>query len=204
MERREYLINLVTSPGGMAIDAAAVAVGIGVGLSSGPALGVVAGAATYAAVFTVVTISGLGSRMASAEADRHAWSAAKGHLAAAKASRDRLASMRVPDQEIKALLELAATRGAAYLAACETARSRDPVAEDALAECVSIADLYLKELDGAATERRYGLADADPFADARARTAAALRDKAAMVEKAALDLSGGLSPADRMGVKESL
>ena len=188
----------------MALDALSVAVGIGVGLVSGPALGIVAGVASYAVIFAIVMVSGLGSTMASSEMDRRAWSAARGHLAAAKEARNRLASMRVPDPEIKALLELAATRGVAYLAACESARSRDPLAEDALAECVSIADLYLKELDGAATERRYGLADADPFADARARTAAALRDKAAIIEKAALDLSGGLSPADRMGVKESL
>jgi len=48
------------------------------------------------------------------------------------------------------------------------------------------------------------LPDADPFADARERTLAALRDRASIIEHATLNLSGGLSSADRMEIKESL
>lgn len=204
MNRREYVRNLGASPVGIALSAVAVSAGGFLGIRIGPVVGLVSGFVALAGIFLVLFISGIGSRLAAAEQGRRAWATARPRLDAARDARNRLASLRVPEPEIKALLELVATRGMAYLTACETARSHDPLAEDALAESVSIADLYLKELDGAATEKRFGLADADQFADARARTRSALLAQAAVLEKATMDLSGGLSPADRMEIKESL
>lgn len=204
MNRHEYLKNLALSPVGIALGAVAISLGGFLGIQIGPLVGLVSGVATLVGFFVVLSLAGIGSALASAEQARRTWSAARPRLDSARDARNRLASLRIPDPEIKALLELVATRGSTYLAACESVRSRNPLAEDALAESVSIADLYLRELDGAATEKRYGLADADPFADAKARTKAALLAQAAIIEKAALDLSGGLSPADRMEVKESL
>jgi len=204
MNRRDYLKNLTASPVGLALVAVALALGALVGVRVSPAVGIAAGFCSLFGAFGVLSMTGLGSRLATGELERRTWNAARPFLDVAKDARNRLATLRVPDPEIKSLLELLAARGAAYLSACESARSRDPLAEDALAESVSIADLYLRELDGAATEKRYGLADADPFADARGRVRAALMDKATVIEKATLGLSGGLSPADRMEVKESL
>jgi hypothetical protein len=204
MNRREYVRNLAASPVGIALGAVAVSVGGFLGIRIGPVVGFVSGFATLAGFLIVISLAGVGSTLAAAEQRRRAWAATRPRLDAARDARNRLASLRIPDPEIKALLELVATRGTAYLSACESARSHDPLAEDALAESVSIADLYLKELDSASTEKRFGLADADPFADAKARTGSALRAQAAVVEKATLDLSGGLSSADRMDIKESL
>ncbi|MBU0926116.1 MAG: hypothetical protein KKA67_00045 [Spirochaetes bacterium] len=204
MDRREYISNLARSPLGLASAGAALIAGAAAWASIGPVAGILLAAGSLAALAGVETVTGLGSKAASAEAARRAWASSRRYLAEAKERRTRLATMRVPDPEVKALLELAATRGSAYLTACETARSRDPLAEEALADCVSLADLYLKELDGASTERRYGLEDADPFADAKARTVAALIDRAAVIANSTLALSGGLSPADAMDVKERL
>ncbi len=204
MNRREYIRNLAASPVGIALGAVAVSVGGFLGIRIGLVVGLVSGVATLAGFFLFLSISGIGSKLAATEQGRRIWASARPRLDAARDARNRLASLRIPDPEIKALLELVATRGTTYLTACETARSHDPLAEDALAESVSIADVYLKELDGAATEKRFGLSDADPFADARARTRSALLAQAAVVEKAAMDLSGGLSPADKMEIKESL
>lgn len=188
----------------MAAVAVSVAAGLFAGFLSNAAFGTAAGAAALVAVASALTLTGSGPRIAARESQRRAWSSARTYLESARAARNRLAAMRVPDGEIKAALDLVATRGAAYLSACESARSRDPLAEDALSESVALADIYLKELDGASTERRFGLPDDDPFADAKARTLAALLDKAAIIGKATLGLSGGLSPADQMAVKESL
>jgi hypothetical protein len=181
-----------------------VATGVLTGISAGMLPGIAAGAAALALLHAAATLSGFGPRAAAAEGERRAWAEAGRHLEAAKAQRDRLSSLRVPDPEVKSLLEFAAMRGSSYLSACHAAKTRDPRAEDALAECVNLADLYLKELDGQATEKRYGLADADPFADARERTTSALRDSIAIIEKATKDIGGGLSPADRMEIQESL
>jgi len=204
MTRRTYLINLVTSPAGIALAVLALVVGTLLGLKVGAAVGVVAGVLTLAADLAVLTISGAGSKLAMAETDRREWSKARLYLDTVRQNRDRLATLRITDTDVKAMLQRAAEGATRYLVACESARSRAPQAEDALADCLSIADLYIKELDGAATERRYGLADADPFVDARNRTIAAMRDRVAILDKSVLDLNGGLTSADRMEIKETL
>ena len=196
--------NLASSVPGMAMMALALVVGTVLGLKVGVAVGMAAGILTLAADVVVLTVSGVGPRLAAAEADRQQWTNARPYLDAARANRDRLGTMRIADDDVKAMLQLAAERATRYLAVCESARSRAPLAEDALADCLSIADLYLKELDGASTERRYKLPDADPFVDARTRTLAALRDRVAILDKAIQDLDGGLTSADRMEIKEML
>ena len=184
--------------------AIAVGTGIAVAMANNLATGAAVAVLTLVSLNVAATLAGLGPRAAAAEQERLDWAIARRHLELAKASRDRLASLRVPDPELKSLLELAAVRGSGYLSACLAARSRDPRAEDALSDCVSLADIYLKELDGASTERRYSLEDADPFAAAKERTLAALRDRIALVELATRNLSSGLTPADAMEIKETL
>jgi hypothetical protein len=204
MTRRTYLTNLATSVAGIAMALLALVVGTLVGQKAGAAVGTVAGIIALAAAFVILTISGAGSRLAAAEVERREWSNARRYLDAVRDNRDRLATIRITDPEVRAMLQLAAERATRYLVACESAHSRAPLAEDALADCLSIADLYIKELDGASTERRYGLVDADPFADARNRTLAAMRDRMAILDKSILDLDGGLTSADRMEIKETL
>lgn len=204
MTRRTYLISLATSVAGIAIALLALVVGALVGLKTGVAAGSIAGIITLGSAFVVLTISGAGSKLAAAEVERREWSDARRYLDAARVNRDRLATIRITDPDIRAMLQLAAQRATRYLVACESAHSRAPLAEDALADCLSVADLYIKELDGASTERRYGLVDADPFVDARNRTLAALRDRIAILDKSILDLDGGLTSADSMEIKETL
>jgi len=182
----------------------ALVVGTLVGLKAGAAVGTTAGIIALAAAFVILTMSGAGSRLAAAEVERREWSDARRYMDAVRDNRDRLATIRITDSDVRAMLQLAAERATRYLVACESAHSRAPLAEDALADCLSIADLYIKELDGASTERRYGLPDTDPFADARDRTLAALRDRIAILDKSILDLDGGLTSADRMEIKETL
>ncbi|HUW69948.1 MAG TPA: hypothetical protein VMX33_06915 [bacterium] len=204
MTRRTYLINLATSMAGVAMALLALVVGTLVGLKAGAAVGTTAGIIALAAAFVILTMSGAGSRLAAAEVERREWSDARRYMDAVRDNRDRLATIRITDSDVRAMLQLAAERATRYLVACESAHSRAPLAEDALADCLSIADLYIKELDGASTERRYGLPDTDPFADARDRTLAALRDRIAILDKSILDLDGGLTSADRMEIKETL
>ncbi|HPB66092.1 MAG TPA: hypothetical protein PLW80_06005 [Spirochaetales bacterium] len=204
MDLRRYLGLYAVSPLGLAMSAASVAVGAAVGFAASPLAGVAACLVTEATAFAITTASGLGPKAAVAEGERRAWAEASERLEAVKRDRDRLATMRLPDDELGSLVRLAATRGASYLAASRNAKSRVPQAEEALSDCLSVADLYLKELDAASTERRHGLDDADPFADAKGRAKAALVDKAAIIEKATRDLSGGLSSADAMDIKERL
>lgn len=203
MNTRDYLRFLAASPVGLGTMALSVAAGAASGASLGAAAGLGIGAASLVGLGLAATLTGLGPRAAARERERRDWARAREALAAAKAARGRLATLRVPDAEVQALAMLAATRGQAYLAACESARTQDPRATYALEECVELVDLYLRELDGASTEKRYGLADADPFADAKARTLAALRDRIAVVESAVAGLRGP-APSQLMETKEIL
>ncbi|MBN2875939.1 MAG: hypothetical protein JXM71_12650 [Spirochaetales bacterium] len=204
MRSSEYIALLFASPLGLGLSGLSLAAALAAWFLVSPFAGIVTGVLALPGLLALATLFGAGPQAAAAELERRTWAKAKGHLAAARKTRDRLSSLRVPDQTIKSLLELVAMRGSSYLAACDSAKTRDPRAEEALADCLDIADLYLKELDGASTERRFGLPDEDPFAAATERAAAALKDRAAIIGKAAQDLSGGCSPADTMEIKESL
>lgn len=210
MTTRDYWKHYSVSALGLASAALALAAGAFAWMKAGMAgalplfAGLLAAALSYGLLSAVFMATGLGPRSAVAERDRRAWSRDRSALEAVRVLADRLAALRISDPAVGKAAELASLKARAYLAACERARSRDPGADDAVAECLSIIGIFQKEADNTATERRYGLPDADPFADASARTAAALADKAAVLDKAALDLAGGLGGEARLSIKESL
>jgi hypothetical protein len=204
MQLSRYIKDYSLSPLGIANGGIALLAGFVVGSLTGFMAGLLSGAASLVAIFVLALYSGSGPRFAAAEQERRLWAAGKERLAVASAKQKRLASMRVPDAAVKQLVDLAAMQAGMFIGACQKNRQRDPLAEDAISECVDLVDLYLKELDDASTERRYAMPDDDPFADAVQRVSAALRDKVAMLEKARLDIEGGLQREDRMAIKEQL
>jgi hypothetical protein len=78
------------------------------------------------------------------------------------------------------------------------------LAAEALSEAIELLDIHLKEKDEAATERRFGLKDADPFAEGESRIVAALTEKAAVLRERRIQIDGGLAAAGLMAVKEDL
>ncbi len=204
MQLRRYISNYALSPLGIANAGLAVLAGFLVGSVNGLLVGLLSGAGCLGALFALALYSGFGPRFAAAEHERRLWAAGKERLAVASAMQKRLATLRVPDPGVRKLVDLVAMQAGMFINACGTARQRDPVGEDAITQSIELVDLYLKELDDASTERRYALPDDDPFADAVQRVSAALRDKAAMLEKARMDIEGGLQREDRMAIKEQL
>jgi hypothetical protein len=166
--------------------------------------GLACAALGYPALSFAAFASGLGAKAALREGERRAWLAASERLEQAGKDARRLASLRIPDSAVKEMAELAALRARAYLDQCARVKSHEPRANDAIRESLELADLYMRELDDASTEKRYALDDGDPFADARVRVRAALADKAALLEKYALDLGPGIGREDQMSIKESL
>jgi hypothetical protein len=204
MHVRRYIKAYAVSPLGIANAALAVLAGFVAGSLAGVFAGLLAGVSALGLIFVLALHSGIGPRFAAAEHERRLWAAGKERLAAASAEQRRLASIRVPDPAVRKLVELVALQAGMFISSCDKARQRDPLGEDAITESLELVDLYLKELDDAATERRYALPDDDSFADAVQRVSAALRGKAALLEKARLDIEGGLQREDRMAIKEQL
>lgn len=204
MKLHRYIKDYALSPLGIANMGLALLTGFFVGMLTGFLAGLLSGAGSLVVIFVLALYSGLGPRFAAAERERSQWAVSKERLAQASAKQKRLASLRVPDPAVRQLVDLAAMQAGLFINACEKARQRDPLGEDAITECVELVDLHLKELDDASTERRYALPDNDPFAEATERVCAALRAKVAVLEKTRMDMEGGLQREDRMAIKEQL
>ncbi|HAE22638.1 MAG TPA: hypothetical protein DCG47_10000 [Spirochaetaceae bacterium] len=170
--------------------------------------GLIAGIASALLAYPLLSLaafaSGFGAKAALKEGERRAWLDASERLEQARKDARRLASFRISDPAIKEAAELTALRARAYLDQCARVKTHEPRANDAIRESLELLDIYVRELDDASTEKRYKLSDDDPFADARGRVSAALADKAALLEKYALDMGPGIGREDQMSIKESL
>ncbi len=176
--------------------------GAGAGLSPLPAA--LAGLALFALAGGAALLSGWGPRQALAARDAGIARARLGKLETAEKARQNLARMRIADAAATEAVQLVVLAAGEYLEACRRELSDDPVADAALDDAVGIVDIFLKEMDEAATEKRFGLKDSDPFVDARDRVIAALREKAALLRERRIQIDGGLSASGRMSVREEI
>ncbi len=116
----------------------------------------------------------------------------------------RLKVLRLPDPEASKALAFLVQSAGEYVASCRSTGSRSPEADARIADAIDVVDLYLKELDDASTEKRFGQADANPFENAKSRVLAVLAENARFVRDERVKLDGGLTPAERMAIKEEL
>ncbi|MDP2791416.1 MAG: hypothetical protein Q8O15_06615 [Rectinemataceae bacterium] len=172
------------------------------GLTAG--LGFLAGSAIVVVVGLVAVVSGWGPKSAIAALDAAEARERDGKLKATGEAREKLARLRLGEGEAAAALSLVVLAAGEYLEACRREGRQDPLAAAALEESLDIANIFLKEKDEAATEKRFGLDDKDPFADAEMRVAEALREKAALLRERRVQIDGGLSAEGRMSVMEEI
>lgn len=163
-----------------------------------------AGVGLVFAAGTLSLAAGWGPRQALAAQEAHGRRKRAARLAEAAAVRERIAALRIPDGQVDEAARLVVLAAGEYIDACRREGSDDPLADAAIGEALELVGLFLKEKDEAATERRFGLGDADPFPGAEGRVAAALREKAATLRERRIQIDGGLPPASRMAVREEI
>jgi hypothetical protein len=112
--------------------------------------------------------------------------------------------MRLADPAVAAARDLLVIEAGRLVEDCGRARTYDPEAVQAVIDAPALVDAWLREADESSTERRFGMADANPFPEAAARTAEALRAKAALVSARRAQAIGELSGADRIAIEEEL
>src|SRR5512133_2679669 len=185
MKTAEVLRAYVRSPLAIVSAGACLLLGaLGLFLAGGSVLlGLVGGAALWLAFSAIAVQTRLGARAVVSIRDTDQELKTREAIEAAAKARETLARLRLPDPEIAKILEYLTLSAGEYLEAALKAKSRSPEAEARIADSLDIVNLYLKELDEASTERRYGLADADPFADAKDRVRSALTENAAAIRK---------------------
>ena len=167
-------------------------------------LGLSGGAALWVVFSAIAVQTRIGAASVVAVRDAEAGRRTREAIETAKLARQTMARLRLPDPEVAAKVEYLVQASGEYLDAAAKAGSHSPQADARIADSLDIVNLYLRELDEASTEKRYGLADADPFAAAKERVVAALLDNAKILRNERIALEGGLPAESLMRVKEEL
>jgi hypothetical protein len=205
MESREFVGRYARSPWGIASFFVALGSGAAASaLGASAATIVVVAAFVLAGALALGLATGLGQRAATAEGEREARGRAAERMARAKDGCARLAAMRLPEGEVARARDLVVLEAHRLEESFARLGAYDPEAAQAVSEALDLVDGWLKERDESATERRYGLPDANPFPLADQRTAEALKRKAAAIAKGRADASGEIPPADRAAIEEEL
>jgi len=205
MDSREFFRRYARSPWGIATLFAALVAGILAGvLGAGALVSVLLGILGAGATLALGLATGRGLRSAVAEADRDSASRAAARIEAASAARARLAALRLPPGDVASARDLVVLEAGRLSETFARSGAYDPEAVQAVLDSLGLADAWMKERDQAATERRFNLPDADPFPEAERRTAAALRDKAALIAARRASAAGEIPSADIMAIEEEL
>jgi hypothetical protein len=205
MDIREFLRAYARSPLGIgsllvALGAGASARLTGLSLSASVLLGLGALALSFAAAL----VFGFGQRAAVAEADREALSKARSRLAEAAEARRRLSTLRLSDPEVARSRDLVVLEAGRFVEDCRRAGTYDPEGVEAVLDSLALIDAWLKEADESSVEKRFDLADANPFPEAAKKTAEALRGKAALVSARRAAATGEIPGGDRIAIDEEL
>jgi hypothetical protein len=205
MDTSRFFKSYCRSPLGIASFFLALGAGacsILLGLSPPSAL--LLGLGTLAAVFTLSLAFGFGPRAAVTESERGEAEKARSRLAEAAAARKRLSALRLPEGEVASARDLVVLESGRLVDECSGAGVYDPEAVQAVLDCAALVDAWLREEDESSTERRFSMPDAHPFPEAAARTAALLRDKAALIAKRREEATGEIPGSDRIAIEEEL
>jgi hypothetical protein len=205
MDIREFTRAFARSPYG--IGSALAALGLGAAaaiLGTATALSVLVAAASFAVLVALGLGLGLVQRAAVAESERESGAKAASRLAEAASARKRLAAMRITQGELAAARDLVVLEAGRLVEDCSRAGTWDPEGVAAVVDSLALVDAWLKEADESSVEKRFGLPDANPFPEAAARTARALRDKAAIVAARRAAAAGEIPGADRIAIEEEL
>jgi len=205
MPIKDYLKWYARSPLGIGSLFAGLFAALGTaGAGLSPLLAAAMGLGLVAAAGGAALLSGWGPRQVLAARDAGIARARRAKLETVEKSRQNLARMRIADAAVAEAAQLVILAAGEYLEACKYELSDDPVADAALDDAAEIVDIFLKEMDEAATEKRFGLKDSDPFIDARDRVIAALKEKAALLRERRIQIDGGLPASGRMSVREEI
>jgi len=161
-------------------------------------------AALYAAVTALLFFSRRGATAVVAEADADRAASARKKLDEAAALRQRLAVLRLGDEELRRAVEGFLLVSGQYLEKARASGGWSPKANDRIRQALEVCQAYLGEKDESSTEKRYGAADGDENADVRGRSIAAIREGAAAIRRHALDDLGGLDGTEQIGLIEEM
>lgn len=164
--------------------------------------------ALTAAAYLVVTVLLLFSRKGAAEIvgeeEEDRGKALKEKIAHYAELRERLAVLRLGDEEVRKALEYFLLASGEYLAACRELSSRSPAADAEIEKVLDVCQIFLGESDESSSEKRYAVQDGGEFRDCRQRTVDAIMASAAVVKKRTDTDLRGLTRGEKMEIIEEM
>jgi hypothetical protein len=166
----------------------------------------VAGAvvALYAIITLLFFFSRRGAAQVVAEADQDRSASIRRKLDEAAAIRQRIAVLRLGDEDLRLAVENLLLVSGQYLEKARSSGSWSPHANDRIRQALEVCQIYLGEKDESSTEKRYSTADGDEDADVRGRSIAAIRECAAAVRKHTVDDLVELDGTEKLGIIEEM
>ena len=201
---KKHFLYFILSP--LGITCLLLSVGLGIGLSLGwrPFFGLAVGAGMFLFLLLLTFFSGAGAKSAVEEQGRRFYLDIEEKLAQVEIARQRLATLRLNNPELKKLTTLASLRVADYLSACRKEKTHDPLASEAALECVEIADLYLAEQNEASLQKRFLSEEAPEQGTPQERFKSVLKSRIKLLSNATSGILGILSPKEELAIKEEL
>jgi hypothetical protein len=188
----------------VAVASLAIAVA-GLVMIRGLALLAVGGAAgLYAVLTAILFFSRRGAAEVVAEADEDRAASIRKKIDEAAATRQRLAVLRLGDEELRLAVENLLLVSGQYLEKARASTTWSPHANDRIRQALEVCQIYLGEKDESSTEKRYGTPDGDEDADVRGRSIAAIRECAAAIRKHTLNDLAGLDGTEQLGIIEEM
>ena len=188
----------------IAVASLALAVA-GLAFFRGQAIAVIGGAVViYALLTTLLFFSRRGATAVVAEADADRAASIRKKLDEAAALRQRIAVLRLGDEELRLSVENLLLVSGQYLEKARASGTWSPHANDRIRQALEVCQIYLGEKDESSTEKRYGTADGDEGADVRGRSIAAIRECAAAIRKHTLNDLAGLDGTEQLGIIEEM
>ena len=205
MELRDFLRRYARGP----IGIAGFLVGMGAAIALWAAgLGVAWAALALVGVpilgMILALATGAGQRSAIHEGEREAHERARLRMEAAAEARAKLEVLRLPPGPVAQARDLLVLEAGRLDEGFRRTGAWDPEAAEAVVEALSLVDAWQREADESAVERRFDVADKDPFPDADSRVATALREKAALIAERRAAAAGEITPVDRVTIDEEL
>jgi hypothetical protein len=167
-----------------------------------PVIGAVV--ALYAILTLLLFFSRRGAAQVVAEADEDRAASIRKKLDEAAAIRQRIAVLRLGDEDLRLAVENLLLVSGQYLEKARASGSWSPQANDRIRQALEVCQIYLGEKDETSTEKRYGTPDGDEDADVRGRSIAAIREGAAAIRKHTLDDLAGLDGTEKLGIIEEM
>ncbi len=167
-----------------------------------PVIGAVV--ALYAILTALIFFSRRGAAEVVAEADEDRTAATLAKLDEAAATRQRIAVLRLGDDELRMAVENLLLVSGQYLEKGRESGTWSPQANDRIRQALEVCQIYLGEKDESSTEKRYGTPDGDEDADVRGRSIAAISECAAAIRKHTLNDLVGVDGTEKLGIIEEM